>query len=854
MTNYISTPDGLQEPQKSKPQNVVRFNPSTSQVPLWLKEEHRWVMWQVQPCDKTGRAIKCPLQRSGRRASSNRSAEWCSFDEAVEALNAHPKKFDGIGFVLGSGFGGFDLDYVLNERGEISDLAYSLLEHLQPFSNAWIETSPSGIGVKAFFRIKEMDGAIGNSLNEIVKNLDGTNFDLPTRNDEYDHIEEAELYSGGRYFTFTGVPWSDVNDLSQEAVPHDAKTFISLHGALDEIKYGMVRSIEERSKKPKPIIPVEEHAEDEAEKPKPKPEPERTAHESLSDEKVIEIATTARNGAKMQRMLKGDASDYDDDASRMHAGLACGLQFYCGSSVGGGRDQIERIMRQQPCGTHPKIGGDDQMRNGGSRTYLQLTIDEVIPTVKTYYTPKREKEKKAPKSDVEKANEINEFKLVDAFVKMYQGSLIFVPEEKTWYRRDKSTGIFEADRNGIAFTWVRECIEKYLNQSPDPNAGKYFRLDTVWRVLRASQSHGAFSTLKKELDSEPMILGTPDGVYDLTNGKRIPRDELTSLVTRKASVSPALIADDSTCPNWLRFVNEACGFNQEKANFLQRHSGYCLTGDFTEHAFVIIYGQSGTGKGKFTQAIHYVLGEYATIVPASSFMEARSQTAASCDLAKLAGARLALANEFPEGQALDEQRLKNLTGGDKMTARFNGQDLFDFKMQAKMIATTNHKPRLKNPNSGLDRRLYLVEFTQSPAKIDQRLSEKFEKEASGILRWAMDGLQELLKNRIEGDGVGGLNAPKVVLDATKNYLEAEDYRAAWLEDCFEFKEGAFTSSAMFAQLWEAWAKREGINIIFNPRMLTELIGARCIPTRNKERLRGWQGIQIKDLFYAGLNS
>jgi len=852
MSDDISTPVGLQEPQKSKPQNVVRFNPSTSQVPLWLKQEHRWVMWQVQPCDKTGRAIKCPLQKSGKRASSNRSAEWCSFDEAVKALNAHPKKFDGIGFVLGDGFGGFDLDYVLNERGEMSDLAYSLLEHLQPFSNAWIETSPSGIGVKAFFRIQSIDGAIGNSLNEIVKNLDGTNFDLPTRNDEYDHIEEAELYSGGRYFTFTGVPWSDVNDLSQEAVPLEAKTFISLHGALDEIKYGMVRSIEERSKKP---APIKNYAEDEAEKPKPKPEPERTAHESLTDEKVIEIATTARNGAKIQRMLKGDASDYGDDASQMHAGLACALQFYCGSSVGGGRDQVERIIYKHLKGTHPKIGGDDEMRNGGRQTYLQLTIDEVIPSVKTYYTPKREKEKKAPKSDVEKANEINEFKLVDAFVKMYQGSLIFVPEEKTWYRRDKSTGIFEADRNGIAFTWVRECIEKYLNQSPDPNAGKHFRIDTVWRVLRASQSHGAFSTLKEELDSEPMVLGTPDGVYDLTNGKRIPRDELTSLVTRKASVSPALIADDSTCPNWLRFVNEACGFNQEKVKFLQRYCGYCLTGDFTEHAFVIIYGQSGTGKGKFTQAIHYVLGEYATIVPATSLMETRSQTAASSDIAKLAGARFALANEFPEGQALDEQRVKALTGGDKMTARFNGQNFFDFKMQAKMIATTNHKPRLKNPNAGLDRRLYLVEFTQAPAKIDQRLSEKFEKEASGILRWAMDGLKELQQNRIEGDGVGGLNAPKVVLDATKNYLEAEDYRAAWLEDCFELKTGAITSTEVCIRSWESWSKSEGINVELHPRMLAELLEAKgCIRYRNKERQRGWQGIQIKDLFYAGLNS
>ena len=850
MTNYIATPDGLQEPQKSKPQNVVRFNPSTSQVPLWLKEEHRWVVWGYRPCDKTGRVIKAPLRTNGRFASSNRSAEWCSFDEAVKALNAQPKKFDGIGFVLGDGFGGFDLDYVLNERGEMSDLAYSLLKRLEPFSNAWIETSPSKIGVKAFFRIENTDD---------VKNLDGTNFDLPKWNDEYDHTEEAELYSGGRYFTFTGVPWSDVNDLSQEAVPLSTQTFLSLHGALDEIKHGRVRTLEER-KKPAPIIPVEEHAEEKYTDadfimdlsdavPEPEPKPKRRGYyETLDDDQVIFKATHARNGAKIQRMLNGDASDCGDDGSRMHAVLATSLNFYSGSTAGGGLDQVERIMRQQPCGTHSKIGGDDQMRNGGKQTYLRMTIEKVTKGMTTFYTPKKAKE--APKSEEEKANEINEFKLLDAFVKMYQGSIIFVPEEKTWYRRVKSTGIFEADRNRIAFTWARACIEKYLNQSPDPNAGKYFRLDTVGRVLRAAQSHDAFSTLKQELDSEPMILGTPYGVYDLTNGKRIAPDDLMEidLVTRKASVSPALIADDSTCPNWLRFVNEACGSDEEKVKFLQRYSGYCLTGDFTEEVFMVIYGQSGTGKSKFTGAIQYLLGEYATVVSATSLMENRSQTAASSDIAKLAGVRFGLASEFPEG-TIDEQRLKNLTGGDKLTARFNNQDGFDFKMQAKMIGTTNHKPRLKNPNSGIDRRLYLVEFKQTPAKVDQRLSEKFKNEASGILRWAMDGLQELLKNRIESDGEGGLNAPKCVIDATKNYLDAEDYKGAWLEDCFEFKKDAITSTEVFMRSWESWSKSEGYNAELHPRTLAELLEAKgCSRTRNKEQQRGWKGIQLKGLF------
>ena len=92
-------------------------------------------------------------------------------------------------------------------------------------------------------------------------------------------------------------------------------------------------------------------------------------------------------------------------------------------------------------------------------------------------------------------------------------------------------------------------------------------------------------------------------------------------------------------------------------------------------------------------------------------------------------------------------------------------------------------------------------------------------------------------------------------DATKNYLEAEDYRAAWLEDCFELKTGAITSTEVCIRSWESWSKSEGINVELHPRMLAELLEAKgCIRYRNKERQRGWQGIQIKDLFYAGLNS
>jgi putative DNA primase/helicase len=339
-----------------------------------------------------------------------------------------------------------------------------------------------------------------------------------------------------------------------------------------------------------------------------------------------------------------------------------------------------------------------------------------------------------------------------------------------------------------------------------------------------------------------------------------------NIVTRQTAVTPAEVANERTCPNWLRFMNEACGFNAEKVQYLQRYAGYALTGDYSEHTFVIIYGQPGTGKSLFTGTLQYVLGEYATVLPASALMKERTQTAASSDIAKLAGPRFALANEFPEGEALDESRIKVLTGGDKITARLNGKDYFEFTQQAKFIATTNHKPRILNPRKGIDRRMLLVEFTQSPSKIDYQLAEKLKNEAAGILRWMMDGLMQLQANRGESES-GGLNPPKCILDATNAYLEEEDELGAWLDDCFTLETGAFTTTEMIMQSYTRWSEENGLNKRLHARQLTEPLQARgCIKVKQyatrapregylsgeKVQLHGYQGLKLKDLFYAGL--
>ena len=162
--------------------------------------------------------------------------------------------------------------------------------------------------------------------------------------------------------------------------------------------------------------------------------------------------------------------------------------------------------------------------------------------------------------------------------------------------------------------------------------------------------------------------------------------------------------------------------------------------------------------------------------------------------------------------------------------------------------------------------MLLVEFTQSPSKVDYQLAEKLKNEAPGILRWMMDGWKQLQANRGESES-GGLNPPQCILDATNAYLEEEDELGTWLDDCFKFESGAFTTTELIIQCYERWSEVNGLNKRLHARQLTEPLQARgCIKTKRastrapregysngeKVELRGYSGLRLSDPFYGGL--
>ncbi|WP_441280138.1 phage/plasmid primase, P4 family [Bradyrhizobium sp. 63_E2_N1_3] len=306
-----------------------------------------------------------------------------------------------------------------------------------------------------------------------------------------------------------------------------------------------------------------------------------------------------------------------------------------------------------------------------------------------------------------------------------------------------------------------------------------------------AQKEPPMPTSISEWDADDYLLGTPGGTVDLRTGALRPADQ-DDMITKLTAVAPA---DNEDCPRWIAFLNEATSGDSELIGFLKRWFGYCLTGDTREHALVFVFGPSGTGKSRFIAIMEYVLNNYATTAGMEVFTASKFDRHTT-ELARLAGARLVTASETEEGKAWDEARVKQLTGGDRIAARFMRQDNFEFVPRFKLSIVGNHMPRVKRVSDAMQRRLNVVPFSIKPAVVDQDLPAKLEAEAAGILRWAINGCLDW--QRV------GLGRPSKVKDANADYFESQDTISQWLEECCRVEKDNKYLKATRSDLFTSW--------------------------------------------------
>ena len=352
----------------------------------------------------------------------------------------------------------------------------------------------------------------------------------------------------------------------------------------------------------------------------------------------------------------------------------------------------------------------------------------------------------------------------------------------------------------------------------------------VERLARADRRHAATTA---EWDADPWMLNTPGGVVDLKTGRQRPHDR----ADRMTKITTATPGGD--CPIWRQFLVEITGGDAELQAYMQRMAGYTLTGSTQEHALFFLYGTGANGKSVFVNTLATILGDYATNAPMDTFMETRTDRHPT-DMAGLRGARFVSAIETEQGRRWAESKVKNLTGGDKISARFMRQDFFEFFPQFKLVVAGNHKPAIRNIDEAMKRRLHLIPFTITvpPERRDKHLQQKLLAERDGILAWAVQGC-------LDWQRLGRLDPPQQVLEATEEYFEAEDALGRWLDERCVREANAKSLTAELFNDWKQWADSAG-EFIGSQKRFSDLLITRGVEKwRNTAGLRGFRGVGLK---------
>ena len=418
-------------------------------------------------------------------------------------------------------------------------------------------------------------------------------------------------------------------------------------------------------------------------------------------------------------------------------------------------------------------------------------------------------------------------------VEANKNKLKYDQQSGKWYCWNGS--IWMEDRERLTYNIIREKIEFTTATSKLSEQRAFRSHQTIMAVEKICANDPAFSVSTNYWDRDLHLLGTPKGTVDLSTGELIePQPEFG--ITKTTLVGPD---QNEHCPTWKQFLLEACGHNEELVEFLQIWFGICLTGSVKEQTLVFFYGPGGNGKSVCVNTIVRLIAEYARIASMDMFTVSQ-QRAHETEIARLCGARLVVANETEEGRSWAEAKIKTMTGGDRISARFMRQDHFEFVPQFKLVIVGNHQPNLRNVDDAIRRRLLIVPFTTRPKVPNPNLEAELTAEFPGILMWMINGA---LKWQLKG-----LPRPDCVLAATNDYFSEQDIFREWLDEkceCDTTSPYLWASVADLFNSWRTFAQEAAENPGTKKNLSSQLEKRGFRRKRLSGGLRAFEGLRLK---------
>jgi putative DNA primase/helicase len=358
----------------------------------------------------------------------------------------------------------------------------------------------------------------------------------------------------------------------------------------------------------------------------------------------------------------------------------------------------------------------------------------------------------------------------------------------------------------------------------------------IEKMLRAASTDERVIVDTDEIDAEPMLVGAPNGVIDLTSGTMLAHSR-DRMVTKTVGTN---FDAGATCPRWRQFLEEIFP-DGDVRRFVHKACGYSLTGLTTEHVFFFLHGTGANGKSSFAETMQAVFGEYARRVGDGLIRYSPHGNSPETELAELFGVRMAIGSEVEEGSRLNEKIIKDISGGDTLRGRRLYEGAFEFRPQVTLWIYGNHSPAIRGTDDGIWRRVrkipFEARFAEGDPRRDPMLGSKLRSEMPGILNWLIEGC--LLWQR------EGLTPPAVVRQAVQEYRQEEDVLADFIEDVTEEDLHSATPHAEIYEAYKAWCGENGVKHPFTSRVLVRRLNDRGWKKERTNRVKTlWRGIKL----------
>lgn len=369
----------------------------------------------------------------------------------------------------------------------------------------------------------------------------------------------------------------------------------------------------------------------------------------------------------------------------------------------------------------------------------------------------------------------------ERFVEQHGHKVRYCKEINCWFVF--ADGRWIQDAGMFIHRLAKNTIKSIYDEAKRPDLSFQDRLDIIAHAEKSS-SKGRINAMvdlskweegitlsSQQLDADPWLLNCQNGTLNLKTKELKPHNS-EDLITKRVM---APYDPEAKCPVFINFVQKIMNNDTGKIEFLRRALGYALTGETNEQCLFVFHGPGANGKSTVTETIRELLCDYAMHTTSSSLLHSKSSPIRN-DVARLNGARFVSAVEIGFGKKLDESLVKQLTGGDQVTARFLYNEYFEYKPKFKLFISANHKPEIRGTDNGVWRRIYLVPFdvTISSDEIDKDLSTKLRHELPGILTWVVQGCYDWQSQ--------GLNPPDSIKAATEDYRMEMDILLSFIED------------------------------------------------------------------------